>query len=84
MLKFEKKYEIVEYHWADIEIEDYELDGMTEEEAREYIDKLLWDEATSTIDVDIEDTVNDTFTQTGGEPWLEVLARLKKEAEEQE
>lgn len=84
MLKFEKKYNVVSCHWAEVEIEDYELDGMTTEEAREYIDSLLWDEATSTINEDIEDTIDDTFTQTEGEPWLEVLARLEEEAEEQE
>lgn len=84
MLKFEKRYEVVSCHWAEIEIEDYELDGMTTEEAREYIENLLWNEATSTINEDIEDTIDDTFTQTEGEPWLEVLARLEREQEEQE
>lgn len=82
MMTFEKKYEIVSCHWAEVEIEDDELNGMTEEEAKEYIDKLLWDEAYSTASCDIEDSIDDTFTQTGGEPWQEVLARLAEEEQE--
>lgn len=82
MLKFEKKYEIVSCHYEEIEVEEYELDGMTEEEAREYIDGLLWDSASAACSGDIEDTIDDTFTQTEGEPWLEVLARLAEEEQE--
>ena len=82
MLVFEKRYEVTDYHYAEIEIEDYELDGLTEEEAREYIDKLLWDRAYATADCEIEDTIDDTFTQIDGEPWQEVLARLAKEEQE--
>ena len=57
--KFQKGYTIGDCYWAEIELEDDEVEGMTEEEILELADERLWQEATSSAPFDLVDDVMD-------------------------
>lgn len=57
--KFQKGYTVGECYWAEIELEDDEIEGMTEEEILELADEQLWQEATSSAPFDLVDDVMD-------------------------
>lgn len=57
--KFQKGYTVGDCYWAEIELEDDEIEGMTEEEILEMADERLWQEATSSALFDLVDDVMD-------------------------
>lgn len=57
--KFQKGYTVAETYWVEIELEDDEIEGMTEEEILELADEQLWQEATSSGPLDLVDDYMD-------------------------
>lgn len=57
--KFQKAYTVGDSYWAEIELEDYEIEGLTEEEILEMADEQLWQEATSSAPFDLVDDLMD-------------------------
>ena len=57
--KFQKGYTIADNYWAEIELEDYEIEGMTEEEILELADERLWEEAENSAPFDLVDDFMD-------------------------
>lgn len=57
--KFQKGYTVGDCYWVEIELEDDEIEGMTEEEILEMADERLWQEATSSAPFDLVDDVMD-------------------------
>ena len=56
---FQKGYSIGDNYWAEIELDDDEIEGMTEEEILEMADEMLWEEATNSAPFDLVDDFMD-------------------------
>lgn len=57
--KFQKAYTVAESYWAEIELEDDEIEDMTEEEILELADERLWEEAENSAPFDLVDDFMD-------------------------
>ena len=57
--KFQKAYTVAESYWAEIELEDDEIEDMTEEEILELADEKLWEEAENSAPFDLVDDFMD-------------------------
>ena len=57
--KFQKAYTVADSYWAEIELEDDEIEDMTEEEILELADRMLWEEAISSAPFDLVDDFMD-------------------------
>lgn len=57
--KFQKAYAITDVYYEEIELEEDEIEGMTEEEILELADELLWEKASSSTKFDITDDAMD-------------------------
>lgn len=57
--KFQKKYSTPDIYIEEIELEEDEMEGLTEEEIFELADERLWDKAFDTVGFEIEDDIMD-------------------------
>lgn len=57
--RFQKAYAITDVYYEEIELEEDEIEGMTEEEILELADRLLWEKASNSTKFDITDDAMD-------------------------